>query len=36
MSQNFGRVVQVIGPVIDSEFPYDSIPRVKSKPSINR
>ncbi|NBV83417.1 F0F1 ATP synthase subunit beta, partial [bacterium] len=35
MSQNVGRVVQVIGPVIDSEFPHDNIPRVRNRLEIS-
>ncbi|NDC83180.1 F0F1 ATP synthase subunit beta [bacterium] len=34
MSKNFGRVVQVIGPVIDSEFPPDLIPAVRNRLEI--
>ena len=36
MSQNFGRVVQVIGPVIDAEFPPDAIPRVRTRLEITQ
>lgn len=36
MSQNFGRVVQVIGPVIDSEFPPNAIPRVRTRLEIKQ
>lgn len=34
MSQNFGRVVQVIGPVIDAEFPPNAIPPVRTRLEI--
>jgi len=34
MSQNYGRVVQVIGPVIDAEFPPSSIPPVRNRIEI--
>jgi len=31
MSENYGRVVQVIGPVIDSEFPPSEIPKTRTR-----
>lgn len=34
MSQNVGRVVQVIGPVIDAEFPGDQVPAVRNRLEI--
>ncbi len=36
MEKNVGRVVQVIGPVIDSEFPPNAIPRVRSRLEIKQ
>jgi len=36
MSKNYGKVVQVIGPVIDSEFPSGSVPAVRSRLEINQ
>lgn len=36
MSQNYGRVVQVIGPVIDSEFPPGNIPAARTRLEIKQ
>ncbi len=36
MSENYGRVVQVIGPVIDSEFPPADIPKVRTRLEIKQ
>ena len=36
MSENYGRVVQVIGPVIDVEFPPQSIPAARTRLEIRQ
>jgi F-type H+-transporting ATPase subunit beta len=36
MSENYGRVVQVIGPVIDAEFPPTDIPTVRTRLEIKQ
>lgn len=36
MTQSYGRVVQVIGPVIDAEFAPDSIPAVRNRLEIHQ
>lgn len=36
MSQNYGRVVQVIGPVVDAEFPPGSIPAARTRLEIRQ
>lgn len=36
MSQNYGRVVQVIGPVVDAEFPPGNIPAARTRLEIRQ
>lgn len=36
MSKNFGRIVQVIGSVIDAEFPADSLPAIRARLEIEQ